>query len=228
MMRLRLTITTVAVLFASSLTALAQPTNNPFVPLPPGSVVQNQGVAFNGEHANAHWRAVASKKLAGSGNGREFYQWYVSIYALSRGAYRLRYQSPGNGGPLSRVTQANGAKMWFPVQELRIVGTAHLKGPVFQQLVVQSHELGADCGSASVTVFATAPGGSVSPAVSVGNPCELRATIRRDGSGDSIELNGPYYAPNAALCCPTKPDASAVLRYGDGKWRVTPSYFKLE
>jgi hypothetical protein len=189
-------------------------------------VVESETVAFNGENASDRWRAVVSRKLLGSGAGRDFYQWYLSIYALRRGAYRLRYQSPGNGGPLSRVEQAHGAQMWFPVQELRIVGTAQLMRPGAQQVVVQSHEMAADCGSAAVTVFATGPGGSIIPAVSVGNPCDLDAKIA--GSGAGIELSGPYYKPDAPLCCPTQPHATATLRYRDGKWTESPRYFKIE
>lgn len=224
-------ITTVAriiVTLAAMIAALAPASaKDAFLPPAPGGVVQTRDVAFNGESANDRWRAVVSKKLAGAGNGREFYQWYLSIYALRRGVFRLRYQSPGNGGPLARVTQANGAKMWFPVQELRIVGSPTLMRPGVQQLVVQSHEMAADCGSATVTVFASGPGGSVVPAATVENPCDLNATIVRVGNGDALELTGPYYAPNAALCCPKKPHATAVLRFRDGRWVESSNYFTI-
>lgn len=203
-----------------------EPPTRQFVPPVPGTVVARQPVAFNGE-ANAHrWPAVIGKKLVGSGNGQNFYQWSLSIYALRGGAYRLRYQSPDNGGPLSHVVRANGAKLWFPVQEAKIVGAVALMRPGVQQLVIASHEMGADCGSAAVTVFATKPGGSIGPVVSVRNPCELGAAIGGDGA--SIELSGPYYASNAPLCCPTKPRATARLRYADGKWIESPNYFKIE
>jgi hypothetical protein len=194
-------------------------------PSPTGSIVQNQGLSFNGESSSDAWRAVTSKKLVGSGNGQKFYQWYLSIYAMRRGAYRLRYESPGNGGPLSRVEQANGAKMWFPVQSLRIAGVASLMHPGAQQLVLQSHEMAADCGSATVTIFGTKPGGSVAPLATVTNSCDLDATISADGA--SIQLAGPYYKSDAPLCCPTKPKATATLRYSAGKWFETPNYFKL-
>jgi hypothetical protein len=195
-------------------------------PAPPGTIVQNQNVAFNGESAIGAWRALTSKELAGSGNGQQFYQWYLSIYAFRNGAYRLRYQSPRNGGPLSRVEQANGAKMWFPVQTVRIVGPASLMHAGVQQLVVQSHEMAADCGSSTVTVFATKPGGSIGPVATVTNSCDLAAKISQDGA--SIELSGPYYKADAPLCCPTKPKVTAALRYAGGKWSETPNYFKLE
>jgi hypothetical protein len=205
--------------------AFAQPLRGALLPLPPGASVQNSAVYLNGQTMNGQWRAIASKKLVGASNGTEFYQWYLSIYALRGEAFRLRYQSPTNGGPLSRVTQASGAKMWYPVQELRIVGAATLMGGSVQQLVVTSHEMAADCGSSTVTIFASAPGGSVSPAVSAENPCDLSATILPGRT--AIALQGPYYASNAPLCCPTKPKAGATLRYRNGRWVETPNYYKL-
>lgn len=196
-----------------------------FLPAPPGSVARAESVAFNGSSSD-RWEAVISKKSLGSGSGRTFYQWYLSIYQLRRGSYRLRYQTPNNGGPLSHVTQASGAKMWFPVQDVKIVGAAPLMQRRVQMLVVQSHEMAADCGSATVTVFGTKPGGGVGPVATITNYCDLTARIGADGS--SLQLTGPYYAANAALCCPTKPKVTAVLRYSDGKWSVSPNYFKVE
>jgi hypothetical protein len=205
--------------------ASAQATPNSFMPAPPGTIVHSQSVSFNGSSSD-RWEAIASKKFVGSGNGQTFYQWYLSVYQLRRGAYRLRYESPDNGGPLSRVAQANGAKMWFPIQDLKIVGAAPLIQKAVQLLVVQSHEMAADCGSATVTVFGTKPGGIVGPIATATNFCDLSAKISADGT--SLELSGPYYATNAPLCCPTKPHASAVLRYVDGKWTQSPNYFKLK
>ncbi len=127
------------------------------------------------------------QKFLGSDKGRNLYQWYLSIYALRRGAYRLRYQSPGNGGPLSRVTRANGVKLWFPTQEIDIVGAAALMHRRTQELVVASHETGADCGGATVTVLAAKPGDSVGPVLSVENPCDLNAKVAADGL--SIEFD---------------------------------------
>ncbi len=188
--------------------------------------MESRYVDFNGTGASDEWRAVVSKKLLGSANGRDFYQWYLLIYHLRRGAYRLRYGSPANGGPLSHVTQANGAKMWFPTQEVAIVGAAALMHRGMQQLVVASHETGADCGGATVTIVATKPGGTVGPVLSIANPCDLDAKIAADGA--SLELTGPYYRTNAPLCCPTNPHASATLRYRDGKWVESPNYFNFE
>ncbi len=205
--------------------ASAQTPSYGFLPAPPGTVVHAQIVAFNGSSSDS-WEAVESKKFIGSGNGQTFYQWYLSIYQLRRGAYRLRYESPDNGGPLSRVTRANGAKMWFPVQDMKIVGAAPLMQKRVQLLVVQSHELAADCGAAAVTIFGTKPGSTVGPIATITNSCDLSAKIPADGA--SLQLTGPYYAANAPLCCPTKSHVTAVLRYADGKWVVSPNYFKVK
>jgi|SRR5580700_276853 hypothetical protein len=218
-------VTAAAVSFCA-LAAAAQPAGVTWSPPVPGALVQQTSVAFHGETGAVQWRAIVSKQLAGSGNGQTFYQWYLSLYAMRLGTYRLRYQSPRNGGPLSHVEQAHGAKMWFPVQEMRIVGSAQLMGFGARQLVVQSHEMAADCGSATVTIFASKPGDSAGPAATIANSCDLSAKIGSDGA--SIELTGPYYAPNAALCCPTKTKATATLRYRGGKWIESPNYFKIE
>jgi len=60
---------------------------------------------------------------------------------------------------------------------------------------------------------------------SITNGCELKAAIGADN--DSIELHGPYYASGAPMCCPTKPHASAVLRYHHGKWLESPAISRL-
>jgi hypothetical protein len=206
--------------------AFAQMPPYSFMPAAPGEIAQSESVAFNGDGANDRWDAVVSKKYLGKGNGRKFYQWYLSIYSLRRGAYRLRYESPGNGGPLSRVTQANGAKMWFPVQEVKLVGAAPLMQKRVQLLVVQSHEMAADCGSATVTIFGTKPGSTVGPIAMVTNPCDLAAKIGADGA--SLELTGPYYGHNAPLCCPTKPNVTETLRYVNGKWVQSTNYFRVQ
>jgi len=217
----------VAALGATVATPAAIPANPPFVPPPPGKIVSGQVVYLTGDGNYAQWRAVLSKKLLGSGNGHDFYQSYLSIYMLRRGAYRLRYQSPGNGGPLSTVTQAHGAKAWFPVQDLRFIGAGQFMQPGVQQLVVASHEMAADCGEARITILASGPGGSVVPAASIANPCDLGGSIEHTEIGDMLHLSGPYYAPSAAMCCPTKPHATAVLTHYGAKWVEVPNYFKL-
>ena len=155
-----------------------EPPHVSYAPVPPGTMAQNQLVYLAGDAMHSQWRAVASKQLIGQGNGSSFYQWYLSIYALDGTTYRLKYQSPANGGPLSKVTHASGgAKMWFPVQTLQIAGIGEFERAGVQQLVVSSHEMAADCGSAIVTILASGANGAVVPAVSVRNGCELKATI---------------------------------------------------
>jgi hypothetical protein len=205
----------------------AEPPNPTYSPAPPGSVAQSQLVYLAGDGMSSQWRGIASKKTVGtSAQGQAFYQWYLSIYAIDGATYHLQYRSPGNGGPLSTVTQAHGAQLWFPVQTLSIVGAAELMQPAVQQLVVESHEASADCGSSTVTVFAT-KGGKVVPAVSVRNGCDLTAKIVTVAGHAAIELSGPYYAANAALCCPTKPKATATLQYRNGAWSESPKLFDL-
>ncbi len=204
----------------------AEPPAVTYAPKPPGTIVQNQLVYLAGEGMQTQWRAVASKRVVGTGNAQTFYQWYLSIYAIDGTTYHLKYRSPGNGGPLANVTQAHGAKLWFPVAQLAIVGAAELMQPGIQQLVVQTHQAAADCGSSAVTVFTT-KNAKVVPAVSVSNGCDLSAKIVKVKGATAIALSGPYYGANAAMCCPTKPKASAVLRYVHGAWKESPNYFPL-
>lgn len=205
-----------------------------FAPAPPGTVVQSQPVHLTSPAMHSQWRAVVSRKLLGSGADVRFYQWYLSIYEDNGAAcslacsyhYGLKYQSPANGGPLSTVTQPKGATIWFPVQQLRIVSAAEFMQSGIEELVVESHAMSADCGVSTVAVLSVT-GGKVVPAVSVRNGCELSASIVGGKNGLSIDLSGPYYGPNAAMCCPTKPHATAVLGYSNGKWSETPNYYPL-
>jgi hypothetical protein len=201
-----------------------------FATAPPGTIMQTEVVDLAGQVMHGQWRAVLSRKQVGTQNGQSVYQWYLSIYAVDGTVYRVRYQSPGNGGPLSRVTHAAGnTKMWFPLQTVRIVGVAELMETGVQQLVVESHEMNADCGTSTVTAFMSNGKGNVVPAVTVRNGCALRATIAR-GNGkirDAIVLSGPYYNKTAPMCCPTKAKASAVLTYRNGTWTQTPNYFEF-
>lgn len=206
-----------------------EPVHPTFSPVPPGSVVTSNVVYLAGEAMHSQWRAVLSKARLGVAYGHTAYQWYLSIYAISGTTYHLRYRSPGNGAPLDRVTKAKGgAPMWFPQQSASIVGAAELMQPGIQQLVFASHQTGADCGTADITIFTTdAKTGKVVPAVSIENGCDLGATIVHAKGGDAVQLTGPYYSATAPLCCPTKPKATAMLRYRNGAWIETPKYFTL-
>lgn len=227
-MRIRLLLAAVIVaLVTTGSVAAREPSHVTYAPVPPGTVVQNQVVSLGGAAMHAQWRAIASKSLVGSDGSQKFYQWYLSIYRLDGTTYRLAYRSPQDGGPLATVEQAHGAKLWFPVAEMKIVGAAQLMRPGVQQLVVQSHEAAADCGNATVAIFGANAHGNVVPVVSVGNGCDLSASIVHASAGDTLRLEGPYYAANAPRCCPTKPRASAVLRYAGGVWKASPNYFQL-
>lgn len=199
-----------------------------FAPAPPGTVDESKVVYLNGQAMHSQWRGVVSKKAVGTGDGETFYQWYVSIYQIDGTTYRLRYQSPANGGPLDKLEKASGANMWFPRQSAGIVGAAQLMDQGVEQLVVQSHQTGADCGSADLTVFAfDAKRNAVVPAVTIENACDLDAKIVKNGDGALLQLTGPYYNASAPLCCPTKAKATATLKYANGKWIETPNYFKV-
>jgi hypothetical protein len=200
-----------------------------YSPVPPGSIVQSRVVYLAGEAMHAQWRAVISKRPVGTmDNGERSYQYYLSLYQIRGSTYRLRFQSPKDGGPLTVLAKARGANVWFPFQSARIVGTGELLAPAVQQVVVQSHEMAADCGVATVTVFAYDKArGRVVPTAIVRNPCDLEASIVNPAAHAELRLQGPYYARDAALCCPTKPKAVATLRYIRGKWVEEPDYFPL-
>jgi hypothetical protein len=205
-----------------------EPPHVTFSPQPPGTVAQSQLVSLASETMHGQWRGVLSKKLLGTANGAAFYQWYLSIYAIDNTTYRLQYRSPDAPVPFGRVTKVPGLSLWFPRQEATIVGTGEFMGPGAQQLVVQSHEAGADCGRARVDVFFfDAAMQRVMTTLSVENGCDLAASIVHEQGGDALRLTGPYYAANAPLCCPTKPRAQAILRFHKGTWTEQPPYFPI-
>jgi hypothetical protein len=194
---------------------------------PPGIVVQDVIAYLSGEAMNSRWHVVTSRKLIGSQMGKEpAYQWYVSFYAPAQDAGKLVYQLPNSSGLLlSRVKKAHGAQLYFPRQTARIVGIGEFGQPGVQQVVLQTRESAADCGVSDVTVFGTNNHMQVGPSVHVGNSCELEARIVKNGDANVIQLSGPYYNGNAALCCPTKPHVTAILAYRNGNWTVKPAYF---
>lgn len=195
---------------------------------PPGQVVERKVAYLTGEAMHSRWYIVASRKLVGKNMGTTpMYQWYLSFYAPDGDdGGKLVYQLPnGSHELLSRVTKANGAEMYFPLQDLQIIGPAEFEQPGVQDVVVWNHQSAADCGIADVTVFGADAHGHVVQRVHVENGCVLNASIvKRDGVS-AVQLIGPYYAPNAALCCPTKPNAKAFLTFKHGVWTVSPAYF---
>jgi hypothetical protein len=205
-----------------------EPKNYTYSPQPPGTILQSQVVYLAGQAMHSQWRGVLSKKLAGTSAGMSFYQWYVSIYAINDTTYQLKYQSPGNGGPFDKLERTSDASMWFPSQSGSIIGAAQLMGQGIEQLVVSTHQAGADCGSADITIFTYDPKKQkVVPAATLENGCDLSAKIVHSANGDTLTLTGPYYNERAPMCCPTKPKATATLSYVNGKWVEKPNYYKL-
>jgi hypothetical protein len=205
-----------------------EPAHYTFSPPPPGNIVESKLVYLSGEAMHAQWRAVLSRAVVGSGNGTNFYQWYLSLYAIDGTVYRLKYRSPNAAIPFDRVSKARGAQLWFPVQDAKIAGAGELMGAGAQQLVVESHQMAADCGSARVDVFFfDAAMQRVMTTLSVENGCDLAAKVIHGASGDALELVGPYYAANAPMCCPTKPNATAFLHFHNGSWTQQPRYFEI-
>lgn len=194
---------------------------------PPGQVVQDTVAYLSGEGMNSAWHVVASRKAVGKQMGKTpVYQWYLSFYAPAQNGVKLVYQLPNNSHELlSRVTKAHGADLYFPQQDVKIVGAAEFQQSGVQDVVVWDHQSGADCGSADVTVFGANSGGHVVQRVHVQNGCALQAKIVRHGALSAVQLSGPYYGRNAPMCCPTKPKASALLSYSGGTWSVTPNYY---
>lgn len=208
--------------------ASQEPPHYTFSPAPPGTVLQSRLFYLTGQAMHSQWRAVVSKKTVGANGDQAFDQWYLSIYAIDNTTYRLRYQSPANGGPLSKVERAHGATMWFPMQELKIVGAGQFIEPTVENLVTSSHETGADCGGATITIFAfDIKTNKVVRSATVTNGCDLSAKIVASASGAYLTLTGPYYSATAPMCCPTKNKAVATLRYAKGRWIERPNYFKL-
>ncbi len=214
---------------ASASAAMQAPKyNNP----PPGMVVQDVVSYLSGEAMNSKWHVVSSRVAVGRQNGKQpAYQWYVSIYAPAANGWTLAYRTPGAGTTLlSKVTQARGAQLYFPMQSVKIVGTGELEQPGIQDAVVQVHESAADCGGSTVAVFGA--GSSMKPRVrtAVQNGCDLQASLVKYGQMQAVQLTGPYYGPKAAMCCPTKPKAMAKLTNSGSirSWNVTPNYFKID
>ena len=229
MKRFRPAVLTLAAAFAFSATALAEePPNYTYSPQPPGAIVQSQVFYPAGEAMHSQWRAVLSKAPVGHSGKQTFYQWYLSIYAIDGNVYHLKYRSPKNPVPFTTVEKAHGGDMWFPFANGTIAGVGELMGPGAQQVVIVSHEMAADCGMARVDVlFQDAAMQMIMPTLSVRNPCDLSAKIVTDSKGVGLAVTGPYYAPNAALCCPTKPKVTAIFRFTSKGWVQTPKYFEV-
>ena len=218
----------VFIAFSAASSGAAVPPNPHLSPAPPGQVMQRTVAYLTGEAMHSMWYVVASRKLVGKNMGKDpVYQWYLSFYAPDgEDGGKLVYQLPDKQGMLlSRIEKAHGAEMYFPQQDLKIVGAAEFEQSGVQDVVVWDHQAGADCGSADVTVFGANRKGQIVQRVHVQNGCQLDAKIVKRGSLSAVQLTGPYYGPKAPMCCPTKPKASALLAYAKGDWSVKPNYY---
>lgn len=226
----RLLYTLIFTLFAAA-TGTAAPPAHPRLNLPPpGQVVQRTVAYLTGEAMHSAWYVVSSRKLAGTNaGGTRVYQWYLSFYAPDgNDGGRLVYQLPNAGNEtLARVVRAHGVQMYFPQQSVRIAGAAELRRQGVQDVVAVIHQSAADCGTTQVIVFGADRLMHVRERVNVENPCDLQASIVKHGALSTVRLRGPYYAPDAARCCPTKPHAEALLIHSLNGWRVEPRYFTI-
>lgn len=197
-------------------------------PPPPGHVVQNVTAYLSGDGMSSRWQVVTSKTLAGKAMGKTpVYQWTLSIYSPPDGPKaRLAFRSPGLSDLIPTVQRAPNAQMYFPVEDVKIAGTGQLERPAVDDVVIVTHAVGADCGTATVSILGTDPNGDVMVRRQVSNYCDLKAQVVRDGKLDAVRLSGAYYAHNSPVCCPAKAHVSAMLRYRNGQWTVTPAYFK--
>lgn len=226
----RLLYALVLLAFSATAAGAAVPAHPRLSPAPPGQVMQQTVAYLTGQAMHSMWYVVASRKLAGKNMGKDpVYQWYLSFYAPDGDdGGKLAYQLPDKQGTLlSRIEKAHGAQMYFPQQSLKIVGVAQFEHPDVDDVVVWDHQAGADCGGADVTVFRANTKGQVEQSIHVQNGCQLDAKIVKYKGAQAIQLTGPYYAPNAAMCCPTKPKASAMLVYKNGDWKMTPNYYTI-
>lgn len=176
---------------------------------PPGRIVTVQDAFLTGRK-HQPWRAVLSVET----------DWHLSLYVLHGHRYHLKYRSPGDGGPLWRGEP--------PMRELAILGTAQLREPGTDELLVEHRMDSADCGTPVINAIGVSTSGRVVPVVTIYNGCGLKAVVvHHAGAVDTLHLTGPYYGPNSGTCCPTKLKSVASLAYRNGAWRLSPPYFQL-
>ena len=205
----------------------------PYDQAPPGETVQTANFNFIGSKTTGLYVAVLSRRpLAANGNPKPQYQPYLTIYRqdAQSGTLSQIYQSPSASDSLNLipkrelVSKAHG--LWLPGAEVSIVGTGQLMEPNTQQLVVSVYAYAADCGGVTIHVLRLDPASKkLQDALKIENFCKLDGSI----AGHSLLLSGPYYARNAALCCPTKNDAQATAGFdvASKQWIIAPSYFKI-
>jgi len=224
-----LAVTVLAVATFATRATADEAQNYALFPAPPGTIVQTELLYPAGADRHSDWRAIASRKSVGRAKGREFYQWFLSLYIREGKIYKLKYQSPLNGGPLSKVTLQNlDAEDPFPVQTVKIDASGNLMGGTYNEFVVESHSMKRpDCGVGTVSVFSADDYGDVDQAVLARNRCSLRAEPINSKAGIGLLLFGPHYAPHDATCCPTEPKAQAMLCFRNGRWLEEPNNYEL-
>ncbi|HTV73217.1 MAG TPA: hypothetical protein VME66_05910, partial [Candidatus Acidoferrales bacterium] len=96
--------------------------------------------------------------------------------------------------------------------------------------IVETHEAAADCGTGKIAILRLTHHGNIQLDAIVQNSCALTAAIAagKNGAPDTLTLHGPYYAKDAALCCPTISNATATLAYRNGEWSLSPTYYQLQ
>uniref|UniRef100_E6PF99 Uncharacterized protein n=1 Tax=mine drainage metagenome TaxID=410659 RepID=E6PF99_9ZZZZ len=194
---------------------------------PARRVVATRSVDFSGL-GHAPWLVRVTTEALGRDASRTFEQWRIEVDRPKTLGGGIAYQTPGTDMLLDRVEKANGANLWFPNQEAQLLGAGRFLPGVRRQLLVRIYQSGADCGSATIALLGLrGKGSSIGRLVSVENACSLDVQIARSARGDELILSGPYYAANAALCCPTKLHAEARLLYRGGHWIERPQLFKL-
>lgn len=178
-------------------------------------------------HAGVRTYNVVLDRTNVAGTSPVQYQYRLTVYSTgANGKQTIAYRSPGRDTFLSKVVKAQSGGPAFPSQSATIAGVTRAANGRVPVLVVERYEMGADCGSSQVAVFA-ASGDTVRRVTTIENPCDLSARIVRRGARDDIELTGPYYKANDPLCCPSKPRVRARLVPGrGGRWIVMPPTFR--
>ncbi len=190
-------------------------------------IVATRTVDFAGP-GEAPWPVRVTTELLGRDGSRAFEQWRIEVGRPKALGGGYAYRSPGSDGLLDRVEKAHGANLWFPNQEAQLLDVGRFLPGRRRQLLVRVYQSGADCGSVTVALLGLRGGGwNVGRLVSIENACSLDVKIAHRAGGDALLLTGPYYAANAALCCPTKAHAEARLFYRNGTWIERPQLFRL-
>ena len=221
-MKLRLLVALSLLGLAASSVALAAATN-----AAAWKTVASRRVEFAGP-GRGTWLARVTTERLGRDASRSFDQWRIEIERPQSFGGGTAYRTPGTDTLLDRLEKANGANLWFPNQEAQLLGDGHFLPGERRQLVVRVYQSGADCGSVTVALLGLrGKAGRVGRLLSVENACSLDVKILRGAKGDGLLLSGPYYAENAALCCPTKAHAEARLRFRNGRWIERPQLFRI-